>query len=51
MNKLLNNWIRSDKNKFSIFICGDYGVGKTYFVNQCLKKDNDNIEIFKPNII
>lgn len=50
MNKLLNNWIRSDKNKFSIFICGDYGVGKTYFVNQCLKKDNDNIEIFKPNI-
>lgn len=48
MDNILNNWIRSDKNKFSIFICGDYGVGKTYTVNECL--ETNKIEVFKPNI-
>lgn len=34
---LIENWITSkDKKKFTYFINGDYGVGKTYFINNCL---------------
>ena len=36
----IENWIFSkDKKKFTYFINGDYGVGKTYFINKCLNKN------------
>ena len=47
MYKVLNNWIKSEKNKFSIFICGDYGVGKTYTVKEYL--DTNKLEVYKLN--
>ncbi len=47
MENVLNNWLRSEKNKFSIFICGDYGVGKTYTVKECL--DTNKLEVYKLN--
>ena len=49
MDKVLINWIKNEKNKFSIFICGDYGVGKTYTVKKCLDITTNNIEVFKLN--
>lgn len=47
MDKVLSNWIKNEKNKFSIFICGDYGVGKTYTVKKCL--DTNKLEVYKLN--
>lgn len=42
----MENWIKSkDKKKFTYFINGDYGVGKTYFTNKCLNKSS--IEVLK----
>ena len=47
MDNVLSNWLISEKNKFSIFICGDYGVGKTYTVKECL--DTNKLEVYKLN--
>ena len=47
MDKVLSNWIKNEKNKFSIFICGDYGVGKTYTVKEYL--DTNKLEVYKLN--
>lgn len=47
MENVLNDWLRSEKNKFSIFICGDYGVGKTYTVKECL--NTNKLEVYKLN--
>ena len=49
MDKVLSNWIENEKNKFSIFICGDYGVGKTYTVKKYLDKNKNKLEVYKLN--
>ena len=49
MYKVLSNWIENEKNKFSIFICGDYGVGKTYTVKKYLDKNKNKLEVYKLN--
>ena len=47
MDMVLNNWIKSEKNKFSFFFCGDYGVVITYTVKECL--DTNKLEVYKLN--
>lgn len=38
--RIIKNWIKSkDKKKFTYFINGDYGVGKTHFIKYCFIND------------
>ncbi len=44
--KIINKWIiDKNKKKFTYLINGDYGIGKSFLINNCL--DSDNIKIFK----